>query len=298
MIDDALAGLAGALKGGWDAFTWAKEFEQKDRQLNNQVEIARLRDEIRMMAIEAGLLKHQTPSGNVVAQQAGAAARNDADNQTTRDVAAGNQQVTMRGQDITKELGIMRDVTQRRGQDFTFDLGVIRDNTTRRGQDITSETARRGQDITQQLGITAEAGRKTRATDANALRREEMASRERIAKDRNADPWGVSTTSGVTFGDDGEVTEDTGTGKPTAAPIEVRETTGTTPVAPRSPEAADDQLSRLEQQAAATIQKYRTEKDPAKKAALRNDLTRLRGEISKAQQRDVEPFRQKSPGGY
>lgn len=77
-----------------------------------------------------------------------------------------------------------------------------------------------------------------------------------------------------------------GTGRPTAQAIEVKEQphAGTgLPVVTRSPEAGADQAARLEQQARGLITQFQAEKDPAKKAALRTQLARVRAELVKAQ---------------
>lgn len=291
MMDDLLAGIGGALEGGLKGYTWGKEFAQKDREINNRKEVAQLREEIRLMLEsmkEGG--RNDRNAQNATSRETVAGANNtsretiaEGRNETAETIATGRNAVTTRGQDITQSLGIMRNDTTRRGQDFGFTLGGMRDDTTRRGQDIGATTTRRGQDITESLGTAAETGRATRATAANTLREKEITQRGEIEKNRNRDPWGLPTTTPVTFGAGAEVKE--GTGKATAQPIEVKETTGGLPVSPRSPEAAADQSQRLEQQALSIIEKYKTETDPAKKTALRNDLTRLREQILKAQQK-------------
>lgn len=291
MMDDILAGVGGALEGGLKGFTWSKEFQQKDREINNRKEVALLQQEIRQMLASmsdtrardiagANNTSRETVAGVNNASRETIAGANNASRET---IATGRNATTERGQDITQQLGILRNDTTRRGQDFGFTLGTDRNETTRRGQDIGATTTRHGQDITEQLGISAEGGRATRATDANALREQEIEQRERLAKKNRANPFGgVDFTGGAP---PPEVKEGVGTGKPTAQPIEVKETTGGLPVAPRSPEAAGDQSQRLEQQALSVIQKYQTEKDPAKKTALRNDLARIREQILKAQQK-------------
>lgn len=269
MLEDILAGVGGALKGGLEGFTWGKEFQQKERAISSREEIARLRDEIRLMIAQANeggrMARHEAPSGSVVAQQEGATKRTGMvqEGQNFRFTMGDNTR--RRAQDIYQEQGVMRDLTQRRRQDFNFDLGVMRDNTRRRAQDIT-----------ERLGTSAESGRNTRATDANTLREEEIESRERIAKQRRQNPYsalfgGLPVT---------EIKEETGTGKPTAQPIEVKETTGGLPVSPRSPEAGADQQQQLVQQLRAAIQRYQTAATESAKKAAQTEIANLRARIS------------------
>jgi hypothetical protein len=289
--EDWLAGIGGGLQGGLGGFTWAKEFDQKDRQIESQREIARLRDEIRLMLAQIGAgSREKIADANIGSREKIAGANIDSRESITganidsREKIAGQRDTTTRrGQDITQQLGIGRDTTTRRGQDFQFDLGVMRDTTARRGQDVGATTTRRGQDLTRTTATEAEGGRNTRATDANRLREQEIEARTERDRARRRDPW-----SGVDLGGDTPITEireETGTGKPTAQPIEVKETTGGLPVAPRSPEAAADQSQRLEQQALSIIERFKVEKDPARREALRNDLKRLREQIVQAQQK-------------
>lgn len=282
--DQILAAIGGGLSGGARGYQWAEEFDQKDREIDNKKEVARLQGEIRMMLEsmkETGRNeRYATPSGNVVAQQAGATQRNTDDNETTVAVADGRNAVTTRGQDITQSLGIARNDTTRRGQDLNFTLGGMRNSTALFGIKTGAETTRRGQDMTSATAANAEAGRGTRATDVNKLRSQEIEQRERLEKSKRADPW-----SGVTFDQPGGELKD-GTGRPTATPIEVKEKptpTSSLPVVVRSPEAAGDQSARLEQQATGLITQFRAEKDPAKKAALRTQLQRVRDQLVAAQ---------------
>jgi hypothetical protein len=94
-----------------------------------------------------------------------------------------------------------------------------------------------------------------------------------------------------------------GTGKPTAQPIEVRETPAPgLPVAPpRSPEAAGDELARLTAQATSLVAQYQATGDRARKEALRAQLARLRAQIVTAQAketgRESAGMSQQSPEG-
>lgn len=170
-----LQGVGAAAEGGLEGYTWAKDYEQKDRGIDSRAEIARLNAELKDMAIKAGIYKHDTASGSVVAQQQGANQRAAASNETRRSIAELNAEVqrgnesgrnerfekgiTARGlwqetQDRTRrEIAGQRDKTTRRGQDIGAATAADRNETTRRGQDINNENAdhrdatiRRGQD--------------------------------------------------------------------------------------------------------------------------------------------------------
>lgn len=290
-LDEILAALSGSLEGGLKGYTWAKEFEQADRKIEQDGEIKRLQTEIRLMleSMKQGGLDSRTDKNNATRETiAGVnnATKIDVTELTTgaqRDIAAGRQQVDMRGQDITQQLGIMRDGTVRRGQDFTMNLGVLRDGTVRRGQDTTAGTARRGQDITLQLGIDNETGRKNRATAANDLRTQEHKDRMALEQQKLKKRTGFA---GVDFLGSGTPTDvpDEGTGKPTAQPIEVKETTGGLPVTPRSPEAGADINGQLKQQLGAAIKRYQSATTPALKEAAKQEIARLRARVQQKSQ--------------
>jgi hypothetical protein len=277
--EQILAAIAGGLQGGYEGYTYAKDYEQKEREIDNRKEIARLNGELRLMFEQlrtSGSDKRNQDSieGRLEQErirQGGADARNSADNSTVVTVAGMRDETARRGQDLDFFLGSERNANTRRGQTMNFTLGLQRDQTDRRGQDIT-----------QQLGMDAEKGRENRSTTANALRRAEMASRERIAARRRLDPWAV------TFDAPADDIEEGATTKPTGLPVEVREkplanTGALPPAAPvRSPEASADQDARLEQQARSLLAQFRKEADPAKKAALRTQLQRLRDQIAAA----------------
>lgn len=166
-VEDWLAGIGGALKGGFDGYSYMRESAQKDKQIEQQKEIAAMRAEVQAMIAQvaatsrenvattnasgrrdvaginnrtrenvAGLtefgrdFRWGTPSGNVTAQQEGANARNDAT-------------IAERG---VEEAGRNTRHTTPSGN------AVLGSETTRRGQDITSSTARRGQDLNFELG--------------------------------------------------------------------------------------------------------------------------------------------------
>lgn len=286
--DQILAAIGGGLSGGAKGYAFMKEMEQKDRAIDNRTEVARLQGEIRMMLEsmkEGGRNeRYAAPSGNVLTQQAGATERTGITVDGAMDRAELGAETTRRGQDITQQLGIRRDGTTRRGQDFGFTLGGMRDQTARRGQDIGATTTRRGQDITEALGISTEAGRNTRATDANTLRQREYEQRIQLEREKlkkrdlmyqNLFPGSAPPV---------EVKEGVGTGKPTAEPIEVKETpTRTTqlPVTLRSPEARADQRRQLVGQLSAAIQRFKTATTPAAKDAARVEVAAIRARIDK-----------------
>ncbi|MCC6989960.1 MAG: hypothetical protein IT181_13225 [Acidobacteria bacterium] len=139
-----LQGVGGALEGGFEGYSWAKELQQKDRQIDQREEIVRLQDETRRML--------ETLKEN------GRNTRAADTNQTRMDIAGMTAETAANaesGRNTRFEKGItakglwqeMQDRTRRRGQDLTDENADQRDATTRRGQDMSSATARRGQDI-------------------------------------------------------------------------------------------------------------------------------------------------------
>src|SRR5262245_987676 len=117
---DALGIIGGGLGGVVSALQYQDEQDYRTKALEQKKEIEAIRNAVRVMIEnareDARMARWNTPSANVVTQQAGATARNDADNA-----------VATRGQDITRELGIIRDATTQRGQDLTFDAANLRD---------------------------------------------------------------------------------------------------------------------------------------------------------------------------
>lgn len=288
-LDDILAGVAGGLEGGLASYSWQKDYQQRDRKIDADSEIKRLQQEVRIMLEsmkEGGRNeRYAQPSGNVVAQQAGATGRTELTTGTQRDIATDRNAVTTRGQDINESLGLLRNDTTVRGQDLNFELGGMRDATARRGQDVGAATTRRGQDFGFTLGTNAESGRATRAGDANVLRQEEN------EKDREVQREGIRRRgySGLDFltpkTPDATREMRDGTGRPTAEPIEVIEPPSTDVAPPRSPEATGDQMQRLETQGRSLAEQYRREADPARKAALLSQIRRVRDALAAAQRK-------------
>lgn len=162
-LEDLFAGIGGGLKGGLNAYTWQKEHQQKDREIDQRKEVAQLRGEIQMLIANANNQTkkdlHDDPSGSVIAQQEGADRRFFGVSGNTQLMETGRMnrfsgvsgdtryrtdaQVGMNDQDnlVRTYVADQSNNTTRRGQDITFDLGRIRDTTARRGQDISADTA-------------------------------------------------------------------------------------------------------------------------------------------------------------
>lgn len=171
-VGDFLQSLGAAAGGGLDAYTWQQENDRQNRAIDSRAEVARLNGEIRSMIArlnEGGRMdRHATASGNVLAQQAGATERNDADNFTQTNLAEmmeggrNSRAATAEGGRNTRAANALTardmwqrtmDATRRRGQDLTHDAAEMRDETTQRGQDLgvgeflmRDATSRRGQD--------------------------------------------------------------------------------------------------------------------------------------------------------
>jgi hypothetical protein len=169
MLGHILEGLAAGGKGAMDAYTWQKEHEQRDRVSETRAEIARLHAETRAMLEqlkEGGRAeRHATPSGSVIAQQAGATERAGVANETRAAIAEMNadvQRANEGGRNTRFDKGItarslwerMQDLTQRRGQDLRHDEAGARNVTTRRGQDLNAAAAA-ARDATARSGQTA-----------------------------------------------------------------------------------------------------------------------------------------------
>jgi hypothetical protein len=180
MWGELLQGLGAAGEGALDGYTWGKQYEQRNREIDQRGEIARLQGEIRAMVAgmtEAGRNeRHATPSASVVAQQEGATARTDATNMTRTNITEmleggrDRRHATPSGSTVAAQEGAtertgmnisardmwnrMSDTTRRRGQDISQGTAEMRDETQRRGQDfglgatvLRDGTARRGQDM-------------------------------------------------------------------------------------------------------------------------------------------------------
>jgi hypothetical protein len=181
-LDVLLGALGGGFEGAAKGYSWQKEYEQQDRRLDQQNELAKLREDVRLMVEylrEGGREgRWDRPSGNVVTQQQGAMDRlevTEAGRDTRHATPSGNQlaalegafsrHITPSGNALVAEEGrderwmtpsanarMQADTTRRgqdigsgdrrRGQDLTFDAGTMRDETTRRGQDMRDSASR------------------------------------------------------------------------------------------------------------------------------------------------------------
>lgn len=141
---EILQTIGGAGEGALDAYTWAKGYQQREEQAAldraSREKIAQTQADIREYLARAGLYKHETPSGSVVAQQAGATERNEATLASREKIAemleggridrhktpSGNviaqqagaterTQLTLSARDMWERL---QDSTRRRGQDL------------------------------------------------------------------------------------------------------------------------------------------------------------------------------------
>jgi len=281
---DVLAAIGGGAEGAAKGYAWRKDYEQRDRKIQEDAEIRRLNLEIREMLAtmqERGRNeRYNTPSANVQAQQAGATGRTELTTETQRDIAGARDVTANRAIDVNRELGLQRDSTTRRGQDFGFTLGGMRDDTTRRGQDFgftlgtnRNTTTQRGQDFTD-----------ARARDANRLREQENEKNRQLEREKMQQKGSVFESLAPKIPDATRELRD-GTGRPTAEPIEVMEPPSRDTPLPRSPEASGDQMQRLETQARSLMEQYRKEADPGRKAALRSQLQRVRDQIVAAQRK-------------
>jgi len=288
---DILAAIAGGLKGGAEGYMYNRDEDYKNRKLESDSEIKRLQTEIKVMLEsmkEQGRNQRwEAPSGNVTATQEGQTSRwlTPSGNTTA------NNATRARGQDIAQSLGLTLEAGRNSRWSTPSGNAIVGADTSRRGQDLSAETMRRGQDLSAETAAASETGRGTRATDANALREKEIAARERIERLRrqgsegsllgNLGRDGLPATSGVPT--DIEL-PDTGTGRPTAEPIEIVPQAGP-PITPRSPEASSDEATRLSTQATSLLQQFKAEADPAKKRAIGSQLRRLREQILQAQKK-------------
>jgi len=286
IVEDILAGIGGATRGGMEAYSWEKEHQQKERAITSREEMTKLKEEIRLMiadlneggrntrhetpsgntlvTVEGANARHETPSGNTILTEGGRNARHATDDATRRFV-----HTTPSGNTINLEAGRDRRwlepsgnaalgaETTRRGQDLNFTLGNTRDATARRGQDVSADTTRRGQDA---------------ATE-----------RARIRGAGSTSPYSglfdVPATGGTTKGTIPVTPRQAtpaggGTGSAPVSPP------ASTEAAPAAPDAAAQRRTELETRAASTLQQYRAETNPQKKAALRAELLRLRAQAA------------------
>lgn len=195
--EDVLVAVGGGLEGYTDQRRHDENLNLDKEKLTQQNELARLREEVRVMV--AGMTeegrndRYGKPSGNVVAQQTGATQRTGMQQEgaTTR---TGMQQTgaTDRAQ--------MVDDTRRRGQDFGQEnFGKTNDRMwegLRRGDARSQERnwlTERGQDITHDLGNR----RIDEGGDSKAIGYALEAYRNELARRRTGDGLGIDDPSAV-----------------------------------------------------------------------------------------------------
>lgn len=293
MLQEILAAIGGGAEGLSSGLKYERDDQFRKAKLEEDNESRRLQAEIRAMIAELNEggrnARHVTPSANVQLQQDGANSRTAATNDTRLAVTDANNATRERGQDITHSLGMARDTTTRRGQDFTVNTATQRDATTRRAQDLTHElgmqrdaTTRRGQDYGVNTAATA-----AQLREMEIKQRENAERARRLQQDREDLGQGFRGTYDFLEGQqtpgagrtDIELPE-TGTGRPTAQPIEIEPPAQG--AAPRSPEANADQERVLTTQAQSLITQIQRTADPAQKQALAAELQRLKASILKA----------------
>lgn len=283
--EDILAGISGALRGGVDQYTWQKEHKQKERAITSREDMARLKEEIRLMieqTKEGGRNERwETPSGNVVTQEAGRTERHatpsgniianneGAMNRLKKSIDFGYDKTFMeeagRNSRWTTPSGNARlgSETTRRGQDVSA-------STTRRGQDIGASTARRGQDFTFELGKTRDATDRRGQDFSFQLGGE----RNAIAKKKGTSILDAFNEPGAPSGIEGaDVHLPADVPSAPVSPL-------TTLPRPNTPKPAapggGDPLAALDVKASEALAAYRAEKDPARKLVLKGTLADLK----------------------
>jgi hypothetical protein len=159
--------LGGALRGGLETYQTERDAREKRRefdvtsglkeeQLAAMREIAEMRAEVQRTIADLVDGRHDRPSGNAQLAAETAAAAEDGRN-SRWSTPSGNAKMTF-DTAAAAEAGrnsrwatpsgnaTLGAETTRRGQNMTFDLGKLRNATTERGQDIGAGVATRGQD--------------------------------------------------------------------------------------------------------------------------------------------------------
>lgn len=169
-VGEVLSAIGGGLKGGLDAYSWQSEQDLSRKKLQQQDEISRLTNEIRLMIAQANGASRENVAGvgaksreNVANINAGS--RENVANITSksREGIAAHQTDYLYDKLFTDD-SRQREEEQGRNDRWGTASGNARlgSQTTRRGQDITAGTAQRGQDITAE---TARRGQDTSATN-------------------------------------------------------------------------------------------------------------------------------------
>ncbi len=286
-----LAGVGGALEGAAKGYSWQKEYDQKERGLDIREQIAQLREEIRQKIAEmtegGRNARHETPSGDTLVRtqtQRDIADTTEAGRNARWSVPSGNTLFTEAGRDrrwntpsANTELTELGRNTRWATPSGNARLGS---ETTRRGQDIGASTARRGQDLTFSLGTSGQQVTQ-RGQDVTSQDR-------RYATDRrNAAFAGLFGPMPVTpVKPEPEEPEDIpqvapvspmGAGPaPIGRPPITTRAPGRTALPPPPPSA--DPMAQLATKVQDATQRYTRETDPARKAAIANELRQLQAQ--------------------
>lgn len=268
-LDAVLAGISGGVKAGLGQYGWEKEYEQKNRQIDANTEIQRLRQELAVQLqsmkgdvardvadtraqqardVEDARVRGRTDSARIAAEARGASDEaqkliNQWTNSSRERIAAGVQE------------------GENRRWDTPSGNAKIGAATTQRGQDIAARTARSGQSITQTLGLTANAVRLFEASQRAASDQAKLDAEYGTGTGARPQPFGLSPNTEVV----------NGTERPTATPIEVV-TEPPAPPAPKSDGANADKLQRLGDQIDSLMQQIKTAPTAAQRNALRRQL--------------------------
>lgn len=263
--DDVGLGLAGALNSGLDHLSFQQQHEQRDRAIDSREEVARLQAELRAMIAEAQIAGRREVAG-----------MNNATRETVANTAAGSRENVATINATSREGVADKNNATRFDIASMFEVGRNARHDRPSGN-VTAQQAganqRQATGHTNRMTVESflEGGRNTRAKDANTLRVQENDKNREVERERlrrRADPFaGLFDDAADPLT---EVIE--GTGRPTAEPIEVESPPTTDRPLPRSPEAANDQLTRLSEQITSLMEQIKTAPTAAQRNALRRQL--------------------------
>lgn len=310
-LETVLSAIGGGLKGAFEGYSYEREAGQRDKQIANQEEIARLRLEVQQMIAELNTGSRERVAGVAADSRRDVAETAAGSRERVADTGAG---VRRRGQDLSYDLGLTLEEGREKRWETPSGSAMLSSDTTRRGQDMGSATTRRGQDVT--------AGTARRGQDLNfTLGGERNALTERgqdigAATAATAEAGRTArfrTRPSFSFDQPAGPPADVNLPAPAATPPVVK---SPIPIAPRGarpaagtqpthkwpdgttraypppaqasgrPSAATDPAAgagtpstALAMKATAALTAYRVEKDPAKKKALAAELADLRRQI-------------------
>lgn len=305
-LDTFLAGLSGGLNGLSSGYQYERTRALNEQKLETQNQIAQLRAEVaEMVARVAADSRRDVATTTADSRRDVAGTNADA----RRDVAnitqtGANGRATQQNDYLYKKL-----FTDSADRNRAVDVGSTdrrygidtNATTTRRGQDIGATTARRGQDLNFTLGgernALVERGQDIDVDQGNVMEagRTTRAGMRKPAFSFDHLPDGTVTGSPL------PITPSAAPPAPAAAPVvkppSVLQQRGTIPVTPRAAvpaaaqgpmpnaqgskapaPAANPKMAALEQQAAAKLAELRATKDPAKQAAIRQQLAQLKAQ--------------------